>query len=249
MDFDWTTFLLEIINFLILVWILKHFLYRPVLKVISERRSGIELEMADAKRIKSEAEDVRLRNERELSQWEQEKEAAKADLREELTTERTRLMGELEASVAEARERRRVLDERHQHEHMREVEEQAIAQGAAFVARLLSRLAAPELEARLYDLMLEDLHGLTKEDREAVAGVAAMPGLQIRVQSAFVLDAASRTALEHTLNEVLGKTLPVEYRENPELLAGLQLSIGPWMLHANLRDELKFFSGALRHAG
>lgn len=41
MDFDWTTFILEIINFLILIWILKHFLYRPVLKVISERRSGI----------------------------------------------------------------------------------------------------------------------------------------------------------------------------------------------------------------
>jgi len=249
MDFDWTTFVLEIINFLILVWILKHFLYRPVLKVISDRRSGIELEMADAKRIKNEAEAVRLRNESELSKWEQEKEAAKAALRVEMTAERARLMGELEASVDRARERGRVLDERHQHERMLEVEEQGIAQGAAFVARLLSRLASPELEAGLYELMLEDLHDLPKDDRDAMVGVAAMPGLQIRVQSAFALDSASRKVLELTLSEVLGKALPVEYRENPELLAGLQLSIGPWMLHANLRDELKFFSGALRHAG
>lgn len=205
--------------------------------------------MADAKRIKSEAEDVRQRSELELSKWEQEKEAAKASLREELTAERARLMGELEASVAEARERQRVLDERHQHERMLDAEEQGVAQGATFVARLLSRLASPELEAHLYELMLEDLDGLPKEDRESIAGVAAMPGLQIRVQSAFVLDDPRRTRLERTLSDVLGKALPVEYRENSELLAGLQLSIGPWMLHANLRDELKFFSGALRHAG
>ena len=31
MAFDWTTFGLEIINFLALLWILKRFLYRPVL--------------------------------------------------------------------------------------------------------------------------------------------------------------------------------------------------------------------------
>jgi F-type H+-transporting ATPase subunit b len=34
-----------------------------------------------------------------------------------------------------------------------------------------------------------------------------------------------------------------------ELVAGFQVNVGPWVLHANLRDELKFFSGALRHAG
>jgi len=82
-----------------------------------------------------------------------------------------------------------------------------------------------------------------------VAGAVAAPGLQLEVQSAFALDSAKRAELAHALSEVAGKTLPVEYRENPELVAGFQVSIGPWILHANLRDELKFFSGALRHAG
>lgn len=249
MDFDWSTFALEIINFLILVWILKHFLYRPVLKVITQRRADIEKTMADARRTEAEANGLRQQHERELAQWEQEKETAQARLREELAAERKRMMAELEASIAEERERRRVLDERRQHDLLRSVEEQGVAQGAAFAAKLLGRAATPELEARLYTLLIEDLRGLRAEDRRAVAEAAAAPGLQIRVQSAFPLDENWRTELAQALAEMAGRTLPVEYRENPELLAGFHVGIGPWILHANLRDELKFFGGALRHAG
>jgi F-type H+-transporting ATPase subunit b len=248
-DFDWSTFTLEIINFLILVWILKRFLYRPVLKVINQRRTDIEKEMADALRVEAEAGELRQRCERELAQWEEEKDAAQARLREELAAERKRLTAELEASIAEERERRRVLDERRQNDFQRTVEEQGIAQGAAFAARLLERVAAPELEVRLYALLLEDLRGLRAEDKRAVAEAAAAPELQLRVQSAFALDAGRRAELERALAGATGKALPVEYRENPELLAGFLVNIGPWILHANLRDELKFFSGALRHAG
>lgn len=249
MDFDWSTFFLEIINFLILVWILKRFLYRPVLKVIVQRRADIEKAMADAKRTAAEAIELKQQSERELAQWEEEKDAAQARLREEIMAERKRLMAELEAAVAEERERRRVLDERRQLDLQRSIEEQGVAHGAAFAAKLLGRMAAPELEARLYALLLEDLRGLRAEDKRAVAEAAAAPGVQFKVQSAFALDVPRRTELEQALAEMAGRALPVEYRENPELLAGFHVSIGPWILHANLRDELKFFGGALRHAG
>ncbi|MBI5435781.1 MAG: F0F1 ATP synthase subunit delta [Nitrosomonadales bacterium] len=249
MDFDWSTFFLEIINFLILVWILKRFLYRPVLDVIAKRRAGIEKTLADARRIETEASELKRQNEYCLAQWEEEKEAAQARLHEGLAAERERLMAEMEAAVAEERERCRVLDERHQRDLKRAVEEQGIAQGAAFSAKLLARVATPELEARLYALLLEDLRSLPAGDKRAMADAAVIPGLQLNVQSAFALDESKRAELTRALAEVAGKTLPVEYSENPELLAGFQVSLGPWILHANLRDELKFFSGALRHAG
>ena len=102
-------------------------------------------------------------------------------------------------------------------------------------------VAEPAFQARL--------RSLRAEDRRAVAEAAAASGLELKVQSAFALDEGRRAELARVLAEVTGKTLPVEYRENPELLAGFHVSIGPWILHANLRDELKFFSGALRHAG
>ena len=249
MDFDWSTFVFEIINFLILVWILKRFLYRPILGVIAKRRAGIEKTLADARRIEAEAIKIKQQNERHLAEWGEEKDAAQAGLLEELAAERARRIAALETEIAEERERRHVLDERRQHDFERAVEEQGIAQGAAFSARLLARVAGPELEAQLYAMLLEDLRNMRAEDRRAMAEATAVAGLQIKVQSAFKLDESKRAGLTRALAELAGKTLPVEYRENTELLAGFQVNVGPWVLHANLRDELKFFSGALRYAG
>ena len=39
MQFDWTTFVLEVLNFLVLLWILKRFLYQPVLDVLDARQA------------------------------------------------------------------------------------------------------------------------------------------------------------------------------------------------------------------
>ena len=249
MEFDWTTFTLEIINFLILVWILKRFLYHPILGVIARRRAGIEKALGDARRIETEATGIKQQHERHLAEWEEQKEAAQANLLEELAAERERRMASLDAEVAEERQRRQVLDERRQRDFEQAAEEKAIAQGAAFSARLLGRVATPELEVGLYTLLLEDLRNLRAEDRRNLAEAAATPGLQLRVQSAFKLDESKRAELARMLEEASGRTLPVEYRENPELVAVFQVNVGPWIMHADLRDELRFFSGALRRAG
>lgn len=250
MEFDWTTFFLEIINFLILVWILQHFLYRPILNVIAQRRAGVEKTLADARRIETEAALLKQQNERHRAEWEAEKEMAQARLREELAAQREQMMAALEAALGEERERRRVLEERQRQDHEHAVDEAGVALGAAFAARLLNRMATPELETGLYGLLLEDLRGLRAEDKRALAEAVAAPGLQLQVQSAFALDESKRAELAHALAEVVGKkTLPFVYQENPELVAGFLVNIGPWVLHANMRDELQFFSGALHHAG
>ncbi len=249
MDFDWTTFILEIINFLILVWILKRFLYQPVLGVIAKRRAGIEKTLTDAQRIESEANELKQKNEQYLINWEAEKEAAQAQLSAELAAIRESKLQALDTKINEEADRRRVLNERSRLNFERLMEEKGIAQGAAFSNKLLSRLASPELEARLFAVLLEDLKNLREQDKHAVTEAAAEPELQIKVQSVFSIDQHMRDELSRLLNEVTGRTLPIEFHINPELIAGFQIDIGPWILHANLRDELKFFSGAIRHAG
>ncbi|PTN12186.1 F0F1 ATP synthase subunit delta [Nitrosomonas aestuarii] len=249
MDFDWTTFILEIINFLILIWILKRFLYQPVLNAITRRREDIEKKLADAQRIEAEANELKHRNEQYLAEWEVKKENEQAQLNAELAALRESKLAELEVKITEEAQRRRVLDERRQADFQRLIEEQGIAQGAQFSSKLLTRLASPELEDRLYVLLLEDLQGLHEQNRHIVTEAMSEPGLHIKVQSAFSLDEQKRNELTRLLFKMTDRALPIEFHINPELISGFQIDIGPWILHANLRDELKFFSGALRHAG
>jgi len=247
-EFDWTTFILEIINFLILVWILKRFLYRPVLDVIARRRDDIEKTLADAQHIEAEANRIRQQNEQQLADWEDEKKTAQARLMAELAAIRESKMAALEASISEEAGRRRVLDKRRRFEFERMVEERGVEQGAEFSTKLLSRLASPELEAKLFGLLLEDLHHLRIEDKNAVKEASTEVGLKINVQSVFSLDKNKQNMLSSALAEIIGRKVPVEYSINPELISGYQVDVGPWVLHANLRDELKFFRGVLQHA-
>ncbi len=249
MELDWTTFTLEIINFLVLIWILKRFLYQPVLNVIAKRRDDIEKTLVDARRIEAESNKLKLHSEQNLAKWEVEKEAAQASLLKEIATIREKKMAELNDQLKQETNRRRVLEEREQDECERKIMEQAIVQGAAFCSKLLTRLASAELETVLYRLLVEDLRHLSEAETRDVTQAAAAPGLQIKVQSAFSLDSGKRTELSRLFAEVTGRTLPLEYQLNPELIAGFYIDIGPWILHANLRDELKFFSRAGQRAG
>ncbi|SFL73480.1 F0F1 ATP synthase subunit delta [Nitrosomonas communis] len=248
MTFDWTTFILEIINFLALVWILKHFLYQPILDIIARRRAGIEKTLTDAQQIKAEADKLKQQHEKFLAEWEQEKERAQARLMAELAAMRENKLAELNDKINEEAERRKVLDERAKREFERRMEEQGIAQGIAFTTKLFFRLASPELEAALYALLLEDLHGLSKENKRVITEATVVPELQIKIQSAFPLDENKQNELARYLSDVAGRMLPIEFQVNSDLIAGFQIAIGSWILHANLRDELKFFSGSLQHA-
>ena len=56
MELDWTTFWLEIVNFLVLVWLLKRFLYRPVADAVARRRAAIERSVSEARSRAEQAE-------------------------------------------------------------------------------------------------------------------------------------------------------------------------------------------------
>ena len=59
MPIDWFTVVAQAINFLILVWLLKRFLYRPILHAIDERKKGIANQLAEAEAKKAEAQKER----------------------------------------------------------------------------------------------------------------------------------------------------------------------------------------------
>lgn len=242
MELNWSTFVLEIINFLVLVWVLKRFLYKPVLAVIEKRRAGIERTLADAESRRAEAGVLQEQYENRLAVWEQEKDAAREALRNEIEADRARLLDELRVSLEQEREKARVVDERRLSDAMRRNEQAALRQGAAFAARLVSRLAGPDLEARLIDLVLEELSGLSPERLDALRAALVEAPPSVNVISAYPMDTAKREELKSLLGTVLGKPVDPKFHEDPSLIVGLRIMVGSWTMHANLQDELKSFA-------
>ena len=242
MEFDVTTFALEIINFLVLVWLLQHFLYRPVTTAIARRQAGIEKTLADAQATRSEADAFKQQFEHRMADWIQEKALARRELLQELEAERARLMIALQASLDEERERQRALEQRRAAEQRRRLEDEARAEGASFAARLLSRLASAEQEERIRRLLLEDLPHLPAQQLQALR--TASQTEEVKITSAHPLDESQRAGLIEALAGLAGKPVACAFDQDAHLMAGLRVCLGPWMLRASLLDELHFFAEA-----
>lgn len=241
MELDWSTFSLQILNFLVLVWLLKRFLYKPVSRVITDRQAALERLRADAERLRVEGEALKQRYEGRLAEWEQEKAKARAILLEEHSAERARLMEELHVSLEQERQKVKAREERRRQELQRQTEEAALAQGARFAARLLERLAHPDLTAQLAALTLEELRELPEERRQAIRSICRNGEAEAQVLTAHRLDDAHRASFATVLGELTGRPVTCVWAEDASLLAGVRISVGPWVLAANLRDELKGF--------
>jgi len=248
-NFDvWTVFL-EIVNFLILVWILKRFLYKPVLDVIARRRAGVEKVLSDAQTMRKEADDLKKEYEGRVAAWPKEREREEAALREELQAERQRQVESLRVTMEEERKKHEVLEERRLQEHRKQAEQAAADQGARFAARLLSGIASPEVEVRLIDFFLEELGRQSPERRQALRrAIEESPG-SVRVISAYPLPSDRRARMTKGLADFFGRKVACEFSEQKELLAGVRVAIGPWTLQADLASELKLFRDAAEGPG
>jgi F-type H+-transporting ATPase subunit b len=246
MELSWSTFVLEIINFLVLVWILKRFLYKPVLEVIARRRAGIEKTLADAENLHADAEKLREQYEGRLADWDKERRQAREKLTRDIQTERTGKMAELQNALEQEREKARVAWERRRSDAQHRLEEAALAQAARFASRLLEQGAGPETEARLIDMVISELSRLPAERIASLRNSYGKAPEAIAVASAFALAEDQRHRLGQVLATVAGPDIPLHFEQNGELLAGVRITIGAWLLGANLRDELAGFA-ALAH--
>ena len=244
MQLDWTTFVLEILNFLILLWILKRFLYEPVLKAITRRKMAIEKTLEDANLQKTEAQGLEQQFRTRLDAWEQEKAKLREQMVGELCAERERQLAELQKTLANEREKSRVLEERRLRDTEHKLRDDVRSDSVRFLARLMQRVATPALETRLIDVAIEDLKGLPDEQRRRINGATPEDGAPAKVSTAYPLSAEQRKQIEEALSQTAGRVVKADYIRDENLLAGLKIQMGPWTLQASLQDELKFFAQA-----
>ena len=242
MELDWSTFLLEIVNFLVLVWILKHFLYKPVINIIAQRREHIQKKEDAATALQAEAESLKNQYQTRLTKWEGEKKALHKALHKEIETERKQLMEQLSKSLEEEKKKSHILIERKAKEELINNEKAALQQGALFCSRMLSRLAGPELENAIVQITLEELDKLSVEQQQLLQTACSKETAPISISSAYHLSAANREHIEKVLHKIVGQKIRFVYKQESTLISGLRIRIGSWYLGANLKDELKYFS-------
>ncbi len=241
MELNWSTFFLEMINFLVLMWILKHFLYRPVLAALEKRRATIENTLQEAADQMAQAEILQEQYQKRLTEWAQEKQQLQETLEQTLQQERKDQLKKLKDELYTEREKEVVIARQTLAETQNSYQLIAHEQGAQFAAKLLSSIAGPEAELRLFDLLIEKFDGLSTENLATLQNACNSAPDKITAVSAYPLPNKQSKQLEAKLSALCGHAVIISFQEAPELLAGLRIHIGSWTLRMNLHDELNHF--------
>lgn len=242
MEFNWSTFFLEIINFLVLVWLIKRFFYKPVREIIEKRRSAIDEQIASAKTLESDAERMRTQYENRLSAWEKEKQQQQEKLNKEIEEQKKQQLDLLEKQLVEEKQKNASIQHKQTQILKHKIEKQALDQAVHFTAKLLQDLSCQELENKLIELFLKNVDNFSQAEKQILADVYSDENPAILIETAYPLSLVNKDNIQKAIQNLFEQEIHCSYNESHEVIAGLRVNIGSYVLHANLADELKFFS-------
>ena len=151
-------------------------------------------------------------------------------------------MAQLETDLEQERQKINVTLQRQQKELQRQAEKQALQNGARFAGILLKQSASPKLEARLFAMLLDNLKTLPEACTLCLQMFGTKKSVPIKITSAYPLKAEQCQQLEQKLGSLINSQINFQYYQDAELIAGLRMDIGAWVLNANLQHELIGFA-------
>src|SRR5476651_1502518 len=163
---DWFTVAAQAVNFLILVWLLKRFLYKPVLAAIDEREKRIAAQLQDAEKKKAEASQEQTDFQHKNEEFEKQRTALLLEVTNAAKTEREKLLETARKDSEELRLKlqKGVYDEL---ENLnRKIETLAQQEVFSIARKTLADLANVSLEARMTDIFIHRLHDMNDKQRE-----------------------------------------------------------------------------------
>jgi len=222
MHFDWWTFGLQTVNFAVLVWLLHHFLYKPLLRMIDERRAEIDKQYAEADAARARAKDELAAIEARQAGIVAERDATLESAREraeELAEER-HARAEADARSLVESSRKALVTERDK--ALAEVRTTALDLGTAIASRLLSEVPVKLRAEAWLDRIVDYLVALAKPELEALLRQID-DGASVTVVTAVSLPPESAEAWRVRLHPVLGDGPAIAFDVDAELIAGAEL--------------------------
>ncbi|NLC32679.1 MAG: F0F1 ATP synthase subunit B [Clostridiales bacterium] len=238
MTIDWFTISAQAVNFLVLIWLMKRFLYKPILKAIDEREKNI-------------ADTIAAAGSQEASAQAQRQEFLKKN--EEFDHQRAQMLSQATHEAHE--QRRRLVDEANKEaDALREQRQESLLEDArrlsraiglrtqeevfAIARKALSDLSSNSLEesmCKVFIRRLRDMDGKEKETLDAALGTKTETAL---VTSAFDLPKEQRMAIQNALNDIFQADIRMEFKTMPELIGGIELAAKGQKIAWNIADYI-----------
>ncbi len=242
---DWFTVIAQIINFLVLVYLLKRFLYGPIIRAMDEREKKIALSLEGARKKKDEADLEAKDYRRKNREFDKHREEMFSQIREEADVRRKDLINEARDRVDADRIRWYEAIRKEKEAFLQDLRRRAAKQTCAISRRVLKDMADVDLEDHIIHVFIERLLSLNKDEIEALKKSIHQSPQKIRVCSAFEISEKMAGKVIEVLRNQTNGHVDVQFEVSPDIICGIELKFQGSKISWNVDDYLETLEKSL----
>ena len=235
---NWFTVIAQIVNFLILVVLLKYLLYNRIIKAMDERERKIQLHLKEAEEkeqaAEQEAQSLREKN----RDFDEKREYMLAQAKKEADARRKELIQEARQAATNLRLVWQEAVRREKESFVLNLRKMAATQAYSITRKAFEDLADAEPEERMVDVFLARIQKIKKKERDALVASIKEAGNEVVIQSAFEITSKMRKKVTQALHRHLSGEIAPRYETTPDLIMGIELKTRGRKIAWNLRHYL-----------
>jgi F-type H+-transporting ATPase subunit b len=225
---DWFTVGAQAVNFLILVWLLKHFLYKPILNAIDEREKKIAAELADASSKKIEAKKEQDEFQHKNDEFDKQRDELFKKVTADAGVEKAKLLDEAKKAADVFSEKRHASfiqeEEKIQQSIMKRVQKGVFA----ISRKALKDLSGTDLDERIVNVFVGQLTGSSLTNSSLKNSSLKNSSLKnsatpVTIRTAFAIPTALQATVEKQIKDKLSPDAQIQFEVNPDLISGIEI--------------------------
>ncbi len=245
MQINWFTVIAQVLNFLILVWLMKRYLYKPILNAIDEREKKIASQLEEAKTKKAEAKNERDEFNKKNRVFDQEKKEMMDKAVAETNEQRQKLLEEAKNDAAALQAKLETASKDMQEDLKHKIAQKTSQEVFAIARKTLSDLADLDFEDKSVNVFIKRLNEIKETEKKQFIEAFKSDTKPVLVRSAFKLPTEQQTKIKNAANGILGEKTQFEFKITSEIIGGIELSIKGYKLAWSISEYLNSFENSI----
>ena len=214
---DWFTVAAQIVNFLVLVWLLKHFLYGRIIRAIDAREKKIAAGLSEAAAKKQEADERLSVYQAKLADFEKQHEAMLADAKVDAARLHTAMIEEARAQVRALETKWQQDLDRERDAFLADLRSRAATEILTIAQRVVGDLAGSNVQQCAIQVFLQKLRVLDNQEWKNLAQG------DLLLRSALDLPENTQAEIQRTIEERLHMPVSLRFERAPGMGLGVEL--------------------------
>lgn len=239
MHIDWFVLFCQLFNFLLLVYLLKRFLFGRIIKAMDDREAKIAARFTEAEELKAKANESAELYEKRNQILNETKEKMLNEAATAADAKRKELMDKVREEADQVKARWQEMLLREQDAFFSDLRQRAAKQLFETARKALSDLADANLEERIVEEFMRRVEALDAEKSLQIRNAIKGSGNQVTIQSAFAIPDPLKAQIEGVLKKQLTNGFTLRYMKEPEIVSGIELRVNGHKIAWSLNEYLE----------